>query len=486
MGFFRSVLDSLKVDRTPYHPSLLEFPAVDPVKLRRELKLEERGKTRGAAGQPPSEHAGLDEVEQDVVARFQGFHQQSRDSLTNNRQVYAGRLARLDNRTLLEAVDREFESAISDFKADVRTDASNLFLLRRNVLEGEHEYGEFRRTNRLHRMAKYPAHWFQNVSIVLLFALGDTIANAVFFSGTHPRGWAGAVFESVFIALVNCITGFAAGFFLLRGCNHPRLPLRALAFVGLLVFFAFIVGFNVFAAHYRDAFAVLTPEQIAAGRDAASAEALRRLSANLWVLSGFQSYLMVAVGLIVAGVALVEGYRLDDATPGFGAVARHREKQLASYAASKQLLLEGLRERKDEALAAIDTLVEEIRRREEEYSTVLEAQRGLVQRYNAFIVHLESAANQLLESYRGANRAARRTPPPPGFARPWTPGWSSEAAPAEPDAALRAGTADRLMQRLGDARRAFLHAYDEAVVEYLRIDQIVSKEALDHARAEVG
>jgi hypothetical protein len=225
---------------------------------------------------------------------------------------------------------------------------------------------------------------------------------------------------------------------------------------------------------------------MAAGRDAASAEALRRLTSNLWLLSGFQYYLMVAVGLIVALIAMIEGYRLDDPTPGYGAVARHREKQLAAYAASKQLLLEGLRERKDDALAAIDTLVEEIRRREEEYSAVLEAQRGLVQRFNAYIVQLESGANQLLETYRGANRTSRGTPPPPGFARSWTPGWSGESMPAEPDHAPRQQTAERLLERLGEARRAFLRAYDDAVDEYLRIDQIVSKEELERAGAQVG
>ena len=91
---------------------------------------------------------------------------------------------------------------------------------------------------------------------------------------------------------------------------------------------------------------------------------------------------MVVIGLIVAGTAIFEGYRFDDSFPDFGNVARHREKRVSTYAGEKELLLKGLEERKNEALAAIDYLVDEIRRRDEEFATVLEARRSLVQRYN--------------------------------------------------------------------------------------------------------
>lgn len=485
MAFFRRALDSLRTDRTPYQPTLLDFPNVDPIKAKRELKAEERGKARGAENLPPTDQAGLDDIEQEIVTAVEGYKQAAGASLTTNLEVYAGRLAKLDNDTLVDTVDREFENAMSDFKAGVRTDSNNLFILKSNVLEAEHEYQSFKARHGLERMAKYPAHWFQNVAVVLLFALLDTIANAVFFSYTHPRGWAGAIFEAVFISVVNVVLGFFGGYLLLRNCNHPRLfgrVLSAFLFVALL---AFLLLANTFAAHYRDAFSALGAEALTATRDAASEFALKTLREKGWSLVGFQSYLMVLIGMIVAGISMFEGFKFDDAFPGFGVSARHRQRHVGNYAAEKEMLLKGLEERKNEALSAIDYLIDEIHRRDQEFATVLESKRGLVQRYNAALGHLKSLGKQLLEAYRTANRKARSTDPPAHFAVTWEPDWTPEAVPTPPPPGERSVTTKQLAQRLGDARRTFLRAYDDAVQEYLRIDQIVTKEALDRARTEI-
>lgn len=484
MAFLKKLLDALKRDRTPYQPALLEFPPLDPVKLHKELKPQGRGAERGRRNEPPETAKAHDEIEHEILAVFEGFRAQAEASLSNNMEVHAGRLAKLSNETLVNSIDHGLQNAIADFRTGVRTDANRLYLLKKNVLEAEHEYQDFRRRNRLNRMAKYPAHWFKNISFVLLFALGDTVANAVFFSQTHPRGWLGAIFESVFISVVNVVVGVLAGYVLARGCHLRTVPLKAGSAVLLVAVLAFLLVGNIFAAHYRDAFASLSPESISAARDLASAEALRRLEASRWVLAGFQSYLMVIVGMVVALFALLEGYRLDDPLPGYGTVARSRQKHLAAYAEEKELLLRGLEERKNEALQEIDYLVQDIRRRDEEYATVLEARRTLIQRYNAFLDQLERMGNQLLETYRAANRSTRSDKAPATFAAPWSPGWAKQEVPRDLSSRDRAETTKKLTQRLADAPKAFLESYTSAVAEYQRIDQIVTTQALEHAAAQ--
>ena len=486
MAFFRGLLDAIRIDRTPYQPALLEFPTIDPIKLRQELALEKRGTEHGAQNQPAPDHAGFDHVEWEIVALIEKAHQDADEFLANNLEVYAGRLARLDNKALADRVQREFDDAMVDFKTGVSTDSNRLYLLKKNVLEMEEEYDDFRRKHGLNRIAKYPAHWLQNVSIVLLFALVETIANAVFFSQTHPRGWAGAVFEAVFISVINTAVGFGVGYVFLRGWHHPRFLVKSFSFLISIGFITLLIGFNIFAAHYRDAFTTIPLESLAQARDAASIEAFERLKRHLWILVGFQSYLMVAIGLIVSGVAMLEGYRFDDPFPGFGAIARHREKIVTRYAQEKERLLSGLKERKDEALRAIDYIIDESTRRDEEYAIALEARRSMVGRYNGFLAHLKSAGNQLLEVYRTANRSARKLPAPSVFAKPWEPKWLQKLVPKEDDSSDRSSITTDLLKRLTDARGTFLAAYEHAVEQYQRIDQIVSKEALDHARPEVG
>lgn len=484
MSFFRRLLEKIRVDRHPYQPAVTEFPAIDLPKLRREMKLEERGRENGKNGLPPADRQSPDDAELEVITRFEQFRDQAHDTLSNNLQAYSVRLARLDNAGLADDVERQFDVAMSDFKTGVINDMNRLYVQKRNVLEVEHEYVEFRKSRSLNRVARYPDHRFKNVSIVLLVALVDTIANAFFFSTTHPGGWAGAIFESLFIAVINSLVGFGAGYALVRGLNRPTFGGKAFCGLFLLLTLAALLAFNTFAAHYRDAFAVLKPEDIGRARDIASADALRRLVEGQHRLTGFQSYLMVAVGMLVAGVAMFEGYRLDDPLPGFGALARHRQRVLGDYAGEKELLNSGLTERRDEALADIDAVVEEIRRREEEYAGAVEARRKLIQRYNGVLAELESAANQLVETYRTHNAQARSVPAPAYFAKPWQPNWAREPVPEEGSAKERSEAGKKVIEQLKTARRSFLAAYDEAVQKYDRIDHIVTQEALDRAAAE--
>jgi len=105
--------------------------------------------------------------------------------------------------------------------------------------------------------------------------------------------------------------------------------------------------------------------------------------------------------------------------------------------------------------------------------------------YNALLQHLESVGKQLIGTYRSANRLSRKTSAPNHFAGSWAPQWPTQITPDENDGKDRKATVKQLVDRLGTARRSFLSAYDGAVGEYLRIDYIVSKDALDRARSEV-
>ena len=72
------------------------FPKIDLERLARELELEEKAKVRGAADLPAGDSCELDDVEQAILARFEGEAKQALDVASDNLRIYRDRMANLD------------------------------------------------------------------------------------------------------------------------------------------------------------------------------------------------------------------------------------------------------------------------------------------------------------------------------------------------------------------------------------------------------
>ena len=425
MSVFGSIRALLRpeVDRTyaaDVKP-LMDFSTLDLEKIRTDLTLSNRATERGSRNEPPSDAVGLDAVELDIVNAVSSLRSEAFENYHKQTSAYDGRLARLDLRTIVPEIKTMLHDAEADFNAEVTKDTNYVFAKKNEVTEADNAYRTFRSRHSLERLPAIEKNPVLAFGVLFLIFLIETAANSGFFSATHPGGLFGAIFEAAAISFINLATGFLLGIFALRYIRLPS-PLWRLSMALLAVaLISLAIVFNFFAAHYRDAFMLIPPD----ADDfmlKASRTALSNLIGARYVLQGFQSYLMVLVGLLVVIYATHKGLSWVDPYPGYGAAYRRSLSRLHEYLRLIDELVRNLQDRKDQAVGELRESITDIRRRDEEYGVVISERSRLTHRYNTYLESLERAADSLLSGYREANRAARNQPAPKTFGQPWQAG----------------------------------------------------------------
>ncbi len=183
-------------------------------------------------------------------------------------------------------------------------------------------------------------------------------------------------------------------------------------------------------------------------------------------LLGFQSYLMVLVGLVVVSYATYKGISWLDPFPGYGTLYKRYQARLQEYISLIDALIRGLQDRKDQAIVELRECITDIRRRDEEYGTIVSERARLTHRYNGYLDALQRAAEGLLSAYREANRAARADPPPKTFASVWQTGWPKEIVPGDDAKDERRRASDELLSAIAHSQAKLLEAFNGALGEY--------------------
>lgn len=471
MSAFQSFLSALKADRHPFAPGTASFPTLDTEKLQRDLRLAERGHERGKAELPPSGEQAFDTVEQEVVSSILKLQGEAAQVYADNMDVYAQRLSHLDVRQQFATIRTLARNTTAEFNTQVLNDKNELYIARRNVTDAEHQFEDFRQRHGLRRIAVLPQSKVWVFAVIVFCALLETIFNARFFTETAEQtgreigGWIGGLQIAVLITVMNISLGLGFGAIVLRQLQHRNLLRKAFFVLVLLAYPVLLLAGNFLAAHFRDAFVV---DPATAGNAAVSL-----LIDRQWRLDSFSSYGLVFVGIVVSLISLYEGFRFDDPYPGFGSVSRQREIILNEYAATKRALHEELATIKDQGLAEIEELKAQVRSYNSEYAAVLQSRQSHVQKYQAHLAHLQSAANTLLAVYRGANAKARTTPAPAHFATGWVPGWEVPIAPRDPDGEARERFVNQTVQEVSECSVELVAAYDAAIRQYDLIDNLV-------------
>lgn len=447
---------------------LMDFSTLDVEKIRTNLALSKRAAERGSRNEPPSDAVGLDGVELDIVNAISSLRSEAFENYHKQTSAYDGRLARLDLRTIVPEIRTMLHDAEADFNAEVTKDTNYVFAKKNEVTEADGAYQTFRARHRIERLPETEKNPVLAFGVLLLIFLGETAANSGFFSATHPGGLFGAMFEAAVISIINLATGFLLGIIALRYIRLPS-PLWRLSMALLAVaLVALAVVFNVFAAHYRDAFALI-PSDADDFMVRASRTALTNLVTTQYALQGFQSYIMVLVGLLVVTYATYKGLSWVDAYPGYGAAYRRYLSRLHEYLRLIDELVRNVQDRKDQAIGELRESITDIRRRDEEYGVVISERSRLTHRYNAYLDSLERAAEALVSGYREANRAARTQSPPKTFAQPWRAGWTREAVLADTGKDERKHAVEELLVAIAQSQTKLLEAFNSALKEYEKL-----------------
>ncbi len=410
----------------------------------------------------------MDEVELDVVNAVSSLRNEAFENFHKQQSVYDGRLARLDLRTIVPEVKTMLHDAEADFNAEVQKDTNYVFAKKGQVIEAETAYTNYRRKHDLERLAEVEKNPVLAMGILLIIFIVETAANSGFFSATHPGGIFGAVFEAAGISVINLATGFLLGIVALRYIRLPSFVWGVSMALLTVLLVSLAIVFNFFAAHYRDAFSLIPPD----AEDfmlRASRTALSNLVASKYALVGFQSYLMVLVGLLVVVYATYKGMTWLDAYPGYGAAYKRHLARMGEYLRLIDELVRNLQQRKDQAIAELRESITDIRRRDEEYGVVVSERSRLTHRFNGYLESLERSTEALVSGYREANRAARKDPAPKTFSQPWKSGWSRETVLGDTSKEERKHAVEGLLAAIAQSQAKLLEAFNGALKEYEKL-----------------
>jgi hypothetical protein len=280
---------------------------------------------------------------------------------------------------------------------------------RKDLFEAENELNKFKSVNKLERGCRDPDGHFIHIGVILIVLLLDTIANGYLLSGRDEFGLLGGMLQAILVAAMNVAFGFLAGGLALPNIIHRSFLRRVGGLIGLSILFGLIFVLNLSFAHYRDlsVSGVADPGQ----------RALLETWATPFVFRDVKSWWLGAIGLLFSFVSLLDGLKWEDAYPGYSQVVRRRDVRREEYLNRKHGWLELIKQKREQARDEVTALRRDIDMIHSEILQANTGRRNFSESFSANVLHLESAANQLMSIYRDANRRARGTDADPGLFR---------------------------------------------------------------------
>jgi uncharacterized membrane protein YgcG len=171
---------------------------------------------------------------------------------------------------------------------------------------------------------------------------------------------------------------------------------------------------NLALAHYRAAVESGMPSA------AAAAAVMPLMRADPLALGDIKSVIMVAMGIISALIAMLEGWLWDEPYPRYGEVADHLRHAQARYHDMVEEKLDHLKSVQEDFVGRIQVERGRLRDRRQEIPYIVQERQRLIARFKTHVAHLQDVGRQALTVYRDANRKARTIPAPARFDEVWT------------------------------------------------------------------
>lgn len=230
----------------------------------------------------------------------------------------------------------------------------------------------------------------------------------------------------------------------------------------LVIVLSGVFALNLSFAHYRDVFAL--------GLDNPEERALSAMIETPFVLHDIKSWWLAGIGLIFAFVSLIDGFKWDDPYPGYGDVSRRRDVRREEYQDAKHVWLNALGERREQARAEVSEIRRDIDMMQGEIQQANLGRRHFTAAFFAHVSHLESAANQLLDVYRDANRDARNRPVPAYFEQRWWLTKTEVPIPDDMDRNSLKKQIEGITSALSEALTKIHETHDKTIAEFDRLD----------------
>ena len=325
-----------------------------------------------------------------------------------------------------ETAARQSEETLAKTKAAWRAaavskppQADDLEFGRRRMQAAAANYNRFMQEHDLRRDAEDRSA-FLAAALAFAAIVAESAVNSYFFAQASAHGLLGGFFYAIMFSFVNVVFAFVGGALGLRYIHHRDAGKKLaglLGFFGCLTVCALIVAV---CALYRGALDALA-DQVAVDELSSAAWAAARANIAGWrigaAFDSLDSSLLVVVGALCAGFGAWEGYRIDDAYPGFGKMRRQKDEAEEEFRDAKQAAESQIAAHRDKIAAALAAAAEKIESADAEMRVALEGLRAALHRADNLPAQTARLAQALLARYRGENRKTRAEPPPLYFDR---------------------------------------------------------------------
>ena len=396
-------------------------PPLGAQDLVKKLRLKHRGRERGENNEPRPTQTGEDLVEREVIDECTLLLSEAKEAYEKHREVLEARIdARSDSppdppdpRVPLQS---EFEKRRADL-ADAASEAQ----------QATDEEWEFRRKHGRKRGPRVPENLWWRGGLLLVLVVFETALNGVFFGQNLAGGLLAGGSYAVLISAINVLVIGAVAAWALRELRHRDPRRRVGGGVTLLGFATLAVVLNLGIAHYREALPPDYPPEGAScwrGDDVSHGEeeTLCLFRENLFELNGFQSYMLMLLGLAMCVLATWDWFRMTDPYPGYGALGKKKRKSEDELREREEDMRTALEDAYNKGVGALrgseDPLdawkraraaIDELRRRH-----------GDLEEY---VRELAESCASAIQTYRNENHEARTEPVPEAWRSAWTASW---------------------------------------------------------------
>ncbi|MBA4751336.1 MAG: hypothetical protein H2055_03795 [Sphingopyxis sp.] len=426
-----------------------------------DLRLGERGAENGAQDLPASDAGGRDAVELEISNRVSRAWQEAAAEADRWFLACDQRISNLSLLTQLPTIESSAIQTESQIKAEVAQATMRLTTARDAVAQSYRQLLAFQRDHKLHRPANLSPSLVLTYGTILLTWIVETAANSMLLRQNDDFGLLGGIGAAAVVGGINIGVAVFAGRNIL-----PQLNLRSRAwpvFVALsAVWGLFLLLWNLFAAHYRDAkvSGVEAPEFAAVGM-------MTQLPASIY------SWGLLILGIIFAIIASIAAYRMRDPFPGYADVWREHERRCADYAGEIEAASDELRALHDDASEGFTDIRTGLARQLADQSRAVTGRNAFAQRLARYHAELEQAGRQLLAIYRDRNRAARSTPPPAHFESGFS--LAPPLIPPTPEAAIKPADVERGDHILASAQRGISDTYLAGVQSFETLEALKAR-----------
>lgn len=402
-----------------YRATLQTFNDVDVQRLEREMDLAKRGAARGQDDMPASDAVVLDSTEHEIVEQIGAAQKSAYDELQAQLTTFHERLTDLDFESRFGAISEVAQGGLADLKAEQQMALDELHILRKDLTIAESWLDDFRKQHRIKRLAdkRTALGLIVKLLVIALLVVGEIVANGYFLTGGNELGLVGGIVEALLFSVLNVGVAVFVAVVLLPNLYHRNFLRKLFGLASLLAFFVWTAALNLGLAHYREAAGTREPTMAFAAQ--ARDVVMERLQTSPLELDQFESWLLFAIGVLFALIALIDGLSLVDKYPGYRKASETARKAREDYASERRAKIQDLSDKRQEYQDAVSELRLDISKCRTEHGSIMANRLKMLNLFQEHQTQLEKAGNQLLRTYRDANIGARKSSAPAYFGQPF-------------------------------------------------------------------